>query len=78
MPSSTPDTYVTHLRTQQDPLYSPQFLNYLNTTIMTWPKDKQNQYVLVDAHVLATPVIADIDGDGGDELIVTVSYYFDK
>lgn len=45
---------------------------------MTWPKDKQNQYVLVDAHVLATPVIADIDGDGGDELIVTVSYYFDK
>ncbi|GBG71239.1 hypothetical protein CBR_g8542 [Chara braunii] len=32
----------------------------------------------VDAHVLCTPVIADIDNDGVDELVVAVSYFFDR
>lgn len=35
-------------------------------------------HVLVDAHVLANPVVADIDGDGHHELIVAVSYFFDR
>eukprot|EP01028_Stygiella_incarcerata_P008987 TRINITY_DN4051_c0_g1_i1.p1 TRINITY_DN4051_c0_g1~~TRINITY_DN4051_c0_g1_i1.p1 ORF type:complete len:846 (-),score=219.03 TRINITY_DN4051_c0_g1_i1:71-2608(-) len=34
--------------------------------------------VLIDAHVLATPVIWDVDSDGHDELIVPVSYFFDS
>lgn len=34
-------------------------------------------YVWIDAHVLATPSIADIDNDGRDELVVPVSYFFD-
>lgn len=34
--------------------------------------------VWVDAHVLATPVIADITGDGQPELILSVSYFFDE
>lgn len=35
-------------------------------------------HVYVDAHVLATPVVADINGDGADDLVVPVSWYFDK
>ena len=32
----------------------------------------------IDAHILATPVLADVNGDGvTSELIVPVSYYFD-
>uniref|UniRef100_A0A7S3HBI1 DEX1 C-terminal domain-containing protein n=1 Tax=Spumella elongata TaxID=89044 RepID=A0A7S3HBI1_9STRA len=38
----------------------------------------QSEYVLVDAHVLASPVLADINGDGHMEVLVSVSYYFDK
>ena len=38
-----------------------------------------NNYVFVDPHVLATPTIADIDGDGlSNELILPVSYYYDR
>jgi hypothetical protein len=32
----------------------------------------------VDAHVLATPTIADVNGDGHPELFVSTSYYFDE
>jgi hypothetical protein len=35
-------------------------------------------FVYVDAHILCTPAIADIDGDGSDELVVAVSYFFDR
>lgn len=34
-------------------------------------------YAYVDAHVLATPTIADIDDDGREELVVAVSYFYD-
>jgi len=34
--------------------------------------------VLVDAHILCTPSIGDIDGDGHDELVVAASYFFDR
>ena len=37
-----------------------------------------DEYVLIDAHVLSTPVLADVEGDGGMEIIVAVSYYYDK
>lgn len=32
----------------------------------------------VDAHILCTPTVADLDGDGTPELLVAVSYFFDK
>ena len=34
-------------------------------------------HLWVDSHVIATPILADIDGDGDSELIVPVTYYFD-
>eukprot|EP00882_Tetradesmus_deserticola_P027871 GHRQ01031008.1.p1 GENE.GHRQ01031008.1~~GHRQ01031008.1.p1 ORF type:complete len:351 (+),score=164.28 GHRQ01031008.1:777-1829(+) len=38
----------------------------------------EDEFVFVDAHILCTPVIADIDADSHDELVVAVSYFFDK
>lgn len=40
--------------------------------------EKLEDYVHIDAHVLCTPVIADIDHDGVSEMIVAVSYFFDR
>ncbi|KAG8376991.1 hypothetical protein BUALT_Bualt09G0121800 [Buddleja alternifolia] len=40
--------------------------------------EKLEDYVHIDAHVLCTPVIADIDNDGVSEMIVAVSYFFDR
>ena len=37
-----------------------------------------NDYVYIDPHILCTPNIADIDGDGHEEIVVTVSYFFDR
>jgi outer membrane protein assembly factor BamB len=40
-------------------------------------KPVYKEEVRVDAHILSTPVTGDVDGDGCDELVVAVSYYFD-
>jgi len=64
------------LRNEKDPLYSEQYSRYYNSTLRSFSQDKR--YVLVDAHVLATPVIVDLDKDGHDDVIVPVSYFFDK
>jgi hypothetical protein len=37
-----------------------------------------DEEVLVDPHVMATPALVDVTGDGFPELIVPVSYYFDE
>lgn len=34
--------------------------------------------VAVDAHILSTPTVVDLDADGNFEVLVTVSYYFDE
>ena len=39
-------------------------------------RDANNVYV--DAHVLCSPVVADVDSDGRKELILAVSYFFDE
>ncbi|CAD5322485.1 FG-GAP repeat [Arabidopsis suecica] len=39
--------------------------------------ENSEDYVNIDAHILCTPVIADIDKDGVQEMIVAVSYFFD-
>ncbi|XP_059667914.1 protein DEFECTIVE IN EXINE FORMATION 1 isoform X2 [Cornus florida] len=40
--------------------------------------EKLEDYVNIDSHILATPVIADIDNDGVSEMVVAVSYFFDN
>eukprot|EP01018_Ginkgo_biloba_P034640 Gb_30710 [translate_table: standard] len=39
---------------------------------------KEEDYVNIDSHILCTPVIADIDKDGINEMIIAVSYFFDR
>ena len=39
--------------------------------------DPLHNYISVDPHVLCTPTVADIDGDGYEDLIVAVTYMFD-
>jgi hypothetical protein len=39
--------------------------------------NSDDKFVWVDAHCLATPVAADVDGNGTQELIIAVSYFFD-
>ena len=57
-----------------DPLYSRHSPDKRRSGLD--PSDPD--YVFVDPHVLATPTIADTNGDGvADELVVPVSYYFD-
>ncbi|TVU44349.1 hypothetical protein EJB05_03785 [Eragrostis curvula] len=40
--------------------------------------EKAEDYVSIDAHILSTPVIADIDKDGVQEMVIAVSYFFDR
>eukprot|EP01130_Rhizamoeba_saxonica_P006096 TRINITY_DN2420_c1_g1_i1.p1 TRINITY_DN2420_c1_g1~~TRINITY_DN2420_c1_g1_i1.p1 ORF type:complete len:710 (+),score=146.23 TRINITY_DN2420_c1_g1_i1:31-2160(+) len=58
--------------TDENIKYSVQYDNYFD--------ELQNKegYIPVPAHILSTPVIADIDNDGYDDLIVSVSYYFSE
>eukprot|EP00884_Botryococcus_braunii_P005749 jgi/Botrbrau1/15175/Bobra.0149s0040.1 len=42
------------------------------------PHERESSHVYVDAHLLTTPAIADIDGDGHDELVAAVSYFYDR
>ncbi len=36
------------------------------------------EFVYVDAHILCTPTLADLDGNGVPELVVSVTYFFDR
>ncbi|KAN0053311.1 hypothetical protein ACTA71_009760 [Dictyostelium dimigraforme] len=63
------------IENNNNPLYSILYDKYLQDN--KWFSRKTNDYIWVDSHILSTPVIADIDGDGINELVVSVSYYYD-
>jgi len=48
----------------------------LDETRIREQRDRNNVYI--DAHVLCSPVIADVDNDGRKEMILAVSYFFDE
>ncbi|KAG0582223.1 hypothetical protein KC19_3G044000 [Ceratodon purpureus] len=64
--------------------YSYDYDDYVDESM--WADDswseaqhlKEADFIDIDAHILCTPVIADIDRDGVDELIVAASYFFDR
>ena len=63
------------LGNKADPLFS---LHYSNERFSGIDSTDDN-YVFVDPHVLATPVLTDLNQDGyKNELVVPVSYYFDS
>jgi outer membrane protein assembly factor BamB len=39
--------------------------------------DNESNRIDIDAHILTTPAIADVNDDGHIELVVAISYYFD-
>lgn len=41
------------------------------------PQVPDDEHILLDAHILATPVVLDLDLDGGLDAVVPVSYFFD-
>lgn len=41
------------------------------------PHHTEGGFLWLDAHILASPAIADIDGDGVEDLILPVTYFFD-
>jgi outer membrane protein assembly factor BamB len=41
-------------------------------------RPREEGFVFVDPHVMATPALADVNGDGIPELIISVSYFFDE
>lgn len=41
------------------------------------PHERPGESILVDAHIMATPALGDIDGDGVEEIVIAVSYFFD-
>ncbi|KAF3606654.1 hypothetical protein DY000_02051114 [Brassica cretica] len=63
--------------------YSYDYDDYVNETMWgdeEWVEgqhENSEDYVNIDAHILCTPVIADIDKDGIQEMVVAVSYFFD-
>jgi hypothetical protein len=38
----------------------------------------ESDWIYIDSHILGTPTVADIDGDGHVEILVSVSYFFDR
>lgn len=42
------------------------------------PHLRKPDFVEIDSHILCTPAIGDIDGDGHDELVVAASYFYDQ
>ena len=42
------------------------------------PHKGDRKFVSIDSHILCTPVIADIDADGRDEILIAATYFFDR
>lgn len=49
-----------------------------NDKIKAEEQPNAEDYVSVDAHVLASPAFADVNHDGSKEMFVPVSYFFDR
>ncbi|EIE24136.1 integrin alpha N-terminal domain-containing protein [Coccomyxa subellipsoidea C-169] len=41
------------------------------------PHEREKGFLRLDSHIMSTPAIADIDGDGQAEIVIAASYFFD-
>jgi len=62
------------MATRQEKMWQEEFYKAPPHDPLEW----QSPNVFIDPHILTTPSIADIDNDGKLELVIAVSYFFDK
>ncbi|GAM19231.1 hypothetical protein SAMD00019534_024060 [Acytostelium subglobosum LB1] len=67
--------YVKQKHEHYEILFSEHYEHYIQANRQYSSHSKL--HIWVDAHVLSSPIIADIDADGNMELIVAASYYYD-
>ena len=72
------DQYVDDWRPPPDP-YSKfgDDLGWGDESFFEAPHEREKGFVRLDAHILTTPAVGDIDGNGHLEVVVAASYYFD-
>ena len=72
------EQYVDDWRPPPDP-YSEfgDDLGWGDESFFEAPHEREKGFVRLDAHILTTPAVGDIDGDGHLEVVVAASYYFD-
>eukprot|EP00808_Paulinella_micropora_P029977 g51366.t1 len=61
---------------EQDPMVQPDDVN--PAPVQNQPEVQDSKTVHVDAHVMCTPSLIDLTGDGFEDLVIAVSYFFDE
>jgi len=77
LPANAGKSLADQVLRRGNPFFSRQYQLHSSFFLENMGDRKLSEYVMLDPHLLATPVIADLDGDGVDELVAVVSYYFD-
>lgn len=75
LPTEVSAPFIKTLRSGVNPLFSPQYEMFYEV-MRREGKLESPGIVWVDAHITHEPVIADLDGDGHEELVVSVEYAF--
>jgi len=75
MPTEVSAPFIKTLRSGVNPLFSPQYEMFYEAMRRDGKLDMEG-FVWVDAHITHEPVIADLDGDGHEELVASVQYSF--
>jgi len=72
LPTEMGPSFVSSMRTTANLLYSPQEESY--RTVFGIKENKDPKIISLHPHIVGSPVIADLEGDGHNELIVSVNF----